>query len=334
MAEIRTVDDPRLTPVMLRRELLGEGWNDKAIARMVRAGVWARPRHGAYVDASAWRSADHVGRHEIRARAVLAQTKASAALCMLSAASVWDLSFWGDLPLDTVHTLRSDMRSGRREAGVAQHHGTVQDGDLTMRHDVPVVAATRLGLELPTVVDLEHALCFVNELLRRNETTVDELRDRYESMVRWPHSLKTDLVLKLAHGKCQSVGENRFWYLCWRQHLPRPEPQYEVRDPVTGEVVAELDFAWPDHGVFAEFDGKVKYTRLLLPGQSPGDVVLAEKAREDLVRELTGWRAVRVDWADLGRPEHTAARVRRAFASALADRLRQQQPSPLVRFEP
>ena len=81
-------------------------------------------------------------------------------------------------------------------------------------------------------------------------------------------------------------------------HLPRPRLQYHVYDqPRTAD--RHHDFAWPEHGVYGEFDGKVKYGRLLKPGQDPGDVVFAEKRREDLIRGVTDGIMVRHTWADL-----------------------------------
>ncbi len=41
---------------------------------------------------------------------------------------------------------------------------------------------------------------------------------------------------------------------------------------------------------------------------------MREKAREDLIRELTGWTVIRLTWRDLDLPVHTADRIRRAFA--------------------
>ena len=45
--------DLATTRVMLRKELLAEGWSDSGIAAMVRAKEWVRVRHGAYVSAHA-----------------------------------------------------------------------------------------------------------------------------------------------------------------------------------------------------------------------------------------------------------------------------------------
>jgi hypothetical protein len=62
-----------------------------------------------------------------------------------------------------------------------------------------------------------------------------------------------------------------------------------------------------------EFDGQVKYGRLLPPGQEPGDAVFAEKIREDEIR-ATGLAVVRWTWGDLPRFETVAERLRRAVA--------------------
>lgn len=96
------------------------------------------------------------------------------------------------------------------------------------------------------------------------------------------------------------------------QGLPGPVPQYEIRDN-SGSRSAWVDFCWPDLRTIGEFDGKIKYGRLLRPGQRIEDVVYAEKRREDWLREL-GWLVVRWVWADLEAPALLAARLQRAFA--------------------
>lgn len=300
---------------MLRGALIEQGWTDKAIRRLVDAETWAKARHGAYVDGAAWRATDDVGRHEITARAVFAQAKSELVASHITGAVFWDLPLW-DIDLSTVDGTRRDGRAGRSEAGVRQHRGKLLPEDIVVRHGVEVVSATRLALELPTVVGLEQSMSLVGSLLHRNETDEQLLAARYgNGMDRWPHSLNTDLMLRLADGRPESVSEHRCLFLCWRQGLPKPIPQYEIRDP-EGNVVAVVDFAWPELGVFAEFDGKVKYTRLLKEGESITDVVLREKRREELICELTGWRCIRIIWADLYRPEHTALRLRRLLYRA------------------
>jgi hypothetical protein len=64
-----------------------------------------------------------------------------------------------------------------------------------------------------------------------------------------------------------------------------------------------------------EFDGKIKYGRLLKPGQRIEDVIFEEKLREDALRDL-GWQSVRWLWRDLYRRGVLRERVLRAFARA------------------
>jgi len=54
----------------------------------------------------------------------------------------------------------------------------------------------------------------------------------------------------------------------------------------------------------------VKYGRLLMPGEEPGDAVFREKRREDNLRRLTDFSMIRLTWADLYRGAETAARIR------------------------
>lgn len=79
-----------------------------------------------------------------------------------------------------------------------------------------------------------------------------------------------------------------------------------------GNATAHTDFAWAAQRTVGEFDGKVKYGRLLEPGQDPGDVVFAEKLREDAIR-AQGWEVVRWTWPDLRDFATTAARIRERF---------------------
>jgi hypothetical protein len=79
-----------------------------------------------------------------------------------------------------------------------------------------------------------------------------------------------------------------------------------------GSLAGRCDFGWRRYRTVGEFDGRVKYGRLLKPGQSPGDVVFEEKVREDELRDLR-WRVVRWTWPDLSPGGVVAERLRRAF---------------------
>lgn len=313
-------EHPRLAPVHLRAELLRRGLDDRAIGQMVRTGQLHRVRRGAYVAADVWAALDAPGRHAVRARAAERAARTAVVLSHVSG-----LPFYQDVPTSgvawgNVHLTRLDGRSGRAEAGITQHRGRVLPGDVVELAGLGVMAPPRLLLETAATIPVDAALAVVNHFLHRGFTTLDALRQRYAgAMDHWPASLGTNAVLHLADPRIESVGESRTAYFLWAQGFPAPEPQHEIRDRA-GRLVARVDFAWPELGVFLEFDGRIKYQQLLREGESPTDVVLREKRREELICALTGWRCVRITWADLNDPLRLAARIREAIAAQAAAR--------------
>ena len=295
----------------LRREGLARGVGDKVLARLRREGVLHRLRHGAYTRSTHWRGLDVDGQHLLRVRSVVRAARAEVAVSHTSAAVALGCPVWG-LPLDDVHLLRLDGRAGRREAGVCQHHGSYDDDDLVSIDGLLVTGPARTCLDLTTLTGVEPALVVVDHLLHRGEVSRGQLEHRSRQTPAGPGSLTTGLTLSLADGRSESVGETRVRYRCWRGGLPAPVPQYPV--VAGGRVLYRLDLAWPELGVWLEFDGRDKYVSYLRPGESVVDVVLREKRREEDIARRTGWRCIRVTWRDLSNPDRLIARI----ASVLA----------------
>jgi hypothetical protein len=292
--------------IMLTRELLAAGYHDKAITRLVRRGELLRIRHGAFTFPVHWDQLDGPGRRRLVAVAVLRTARSPVALCGPNAADVLGAPVWD--PDDQIHLLRLDGKAGRREAGRVEHRGQALCEDLTVRDGLPVTAGTRTAIDMLSITDSERALVTINGLLHSGETTLDLIARRAAAMKWNPQTLKDNVVLRLADPRIESAGESRSSWLFWCQHLPKPIPQFEVVDG-RGRVVARVDFAWPDLGAFLEFDGKEKYLRHRRPGESVADAVLRERRRELLICGITGWRCIRITWADLFEPERTAARI-------------------------
>jgi hypothetical protein len=293
--------------ILLRSELLAAGHSDRDIARLLRVEVLHRVRHGAYVDGAAWAAADAAVRHTLRARAVVKQASTRLVLSHASALPFFGAPTWG-VSLDDVHVTRPDARSGRREAGVRQHRGLLLDSDVEIRHGCEVTTGTKTALDVTCCAGAEASLVAVTFFLHNGFTTVQDLKDRYARMTHHPYTLKTDLILRLADGRMESIGETRTFFMLYKAGVPAPVPQYELRDTL-GDLVARLDFAWPELGVWLEFDGRQKYVEHLREGESVIDAVLREKQRESRICELTGWRCVRITWEDLQHPEATVARI-------------------------
>ena len=154
---------------------------------------------------------------------------------------------------------------------------------------------------------LESALVAADSTLHLGLADPDQLEKLFAQLSKWPGIQKLHVVLRMMDGRAESPGESRSRYLFWRHGVPAPELQLKIYDQ-NGVLIAVVDFAWPDQGVFGEFDGEFKYGRLLKPGQEAGEVVFAEKQREDQIRDLTGWRCGRIIWRNLDQHPQTTAR--------------------------
>ena len=116
-------------------------------------------------------------------------------------------------------------------------------------------------------------------------------------------------VAAFADGRSESVGESRSRVVIAACGLPTPELQWPVR---YRGATAYTDFGWVAQRTVGEFDGKIKYGRTLAAGRTPGEVVYAEKLREDAIR-AESWEVVRWTWPDLDDFGPTAKRIRERF---------------------
>jgi hypothetical protein len=304
--------------IFLRRDALAQGYDDRTLRMLVRRSELHRIRRGAFIPMSIWSLFDAAGRHRATARAVLRTAHPSAALTHVSSLLEHEAPTW-HVDLSEVHLTRTDGLAGRREAGVVHHRGALLTKEVVTCHGVPVSPAGRACIELTTMAGVESSLVSTNWLLAQRVTTKEELAALVERFQFWPRSLRSDLVVRLADPRCAWPGEARLSHLLWREHLPRPAPQYEVYDE-RGNLAAVLDFALPEFGVFIEFDGLIKYQRMRREDETLDDVILREKRREELVCLLTGWICIRVTWEDLARPTLTARRIRAVLAGRAASR--------------
>ncbi len=295
--------------IRLRRELIAGGWNDRDIQRAVRSGLIHRVRYGAYVDAALWRLLDSDRhRHRARARAVLRTAHSSSVLTHQSALAEHIGSLWR-LSLDEVALTRTDGVAGRRDAGIVHHSGALHLPEITVRHGVPVSAPARTAVEILSTTDAELGFCLLNALLHAGLTTLEQVRGVAARTDHWPHTLGVRVALGLADPKLSSIAESRTLYLLFRAGVLLPVPQVDVHDAL-GRLLGCVDFLWPNHGVFLEFDGRIKYELFRRPGESLADYLMREKKREERICQETGWVCIRIGWSDLENPSATADRIR------------------------
>lgn len=296
----------------LRPELLAAGYTDDELRRARRTGELVVIRRGAYVPATDERLADATARHALAVRAAVAQLPAGAVVSHVSAAVLLGLRVWG-VPLTRVHVTRSRESGGRQGRQVHVHAALLRADEIVEVDGVPVTTPARTVVDTARRAPFTGSVVIADAALEAGLVDPAALADAVDRARRRPGVAQARRVVAFADGGGQNVGESRSRVLLARAGLPPPVLQWPVSD-FAGQHIGTTDFGWPDRGTVGEFDGMVKYGRLLRPGQSAGDVVVAEKYREDRLRD-EGLRVARWIWRELDDIDMVAARLWRAFAA-------------------
>lgn len=126
---------------------------------------------------------------------------------------------------------------------------------------------------------------------------------------------KARRVASLADARSESAAESLSRAQMHLAGLPAPEVQFEIFNS-DGAFVARCDFGWPAYGLVGEVDGKSKYGDLLRPGRTAADAVMAEKIREERIRQEGFW-VVRWDWGVASDLRALTARIRAGLENAV-----------------
>ena len=197
------------------------------------------------------------------------------------------------------------------------HEGDWVPDDIYSKDEMLLLGPEQCALGAASLTSIRGGLPTLDSLFDLALGTPDSLQAAYRRRSSWPHSRKLQITVRLARPGAESLAESLARHSMWAHHLPEPQLQFKVYD-ADGVLVGITDFAWPEHRLLGEFDGKIKYGRLLKDGEEPGDVIFQEKVREDLLREITGWAMIRYIWRDLYQGELFAARTRRMLYRAHA----------------
>jgi putative AbiEi antitoxin of type IV toxin-antitoxin system len=280
-----------------RAEAIDCGETDHTLATARREGVIIRLRRGMYAPAEDYNTQDDSGKHLLHARAALAAQRGTVALTGQSAAALHGFALY-EQDLTTVHLLRLD-RGSSHHAAQTNHHVVTQEieKDLGMYAGVLAVNPARAVWEVASRSSLEGAVVTADSALHSDpglRNVIEELQERFAY---FPGSRRGRLVIKLADPRAESPGESVTRVQFHRFDIPMPELQYHVFDG-GGSLVGISDFYWEERRHLAEFDGKIKYQRLLRPNETASECVIREKKREDAMRaDLRGM--TRFVWSEI-----------------------------------
>lgn len=295
-----TVQSQRdFAPVPLRRPvLLRCGHADAEIKEQRRRGEIRNVRPGLYLPAQQMDAISAEQRHRVLILGLVPQLRPGSVVSHTSAAVMLGLPLWRTR-LSRVHVSRF-MREGTRASTWVQPHAVSAAMPSVLVDGIAVTAPARTVLDCARLLDFEQAVVIADAALQRGMVNRSELEMELEGSAGMWGVARARAVVEFADGRSESPGESRSRVLFAQSSLPEMALQYAIRDE-RGILVARVDFAIPELRVAGEFDGKVKYGRLLRPDQDPGQVVFEEKQREDAVRDLD-WEMVRWIWNDLPVP--------------------------------
>lgn len=287
------------------------GVDGAALRAATRDGALVRVRYGAYADAARWGELSATARYRLRVRAA-AQRLDGAVFSHDSAAVLHGLPRLGAWPGD-VHVTVPRTGGGRSSRGVRRH----------AVHTVPATCAVdrvRCTSVARTVVDVARTwgvaggLVAADHALAAGLTGARGLAAELRSAADGRGTRAARRVVAAASPLSESVGESLSRARMLEHGLRLPVLQHEVR--AAGELVARVDFWWPDLRLVGEFDGRLKYRAGGVPDpRASEDRVWAEKRREDRLREL-GLRVIRWTWDDALRTTPLVTALTRAGVPA------------------
>lgn len=294
----------------LRRELHIAGYTDGEIRRALRVGDLCPVRRGAYVAGPV--PDDLAAKHLVEVRAAVEALSSDAIVSHVSAVLMHGLPVWS-VPLDRVQITRDRRRTGaRRGRRLHTHSARVDADEIVLLHGIAATSPARTMLDVARSLPFEQAVVIVDAALRRELVDADGLGEAIRRHRGWPGLPAARRVFAFADGRSDNPGESRSRVAIARAGLPAPELQAVIRAGADGRFIGQVDFHWKAVRTVGEFDGKIKYGRLLKPGQDPGEVVFIEKLREDDLRaEDQG--VVRWTWPDLTHFTPVANRIRTRF---------------------
>ncbi|NLG55418.1 MAG: type IV toxin-antitoxin system AbiEi family antitoxin domain-containing protein, partial [Rhodococcus sp.] len=279
--------------IIRRCDALARGYSDKELHRARRCGDLVSLGPGAYAAADDFAALDTYGQHRLRVKAAVHRSN-NAVVSHVSAAVMHGFDVW-NLPLAHVHMTVNRASGGAARDRTFFHATPFSPAEVAEIDGVPVTTAARTLVDLGRTASFEEAVVVGDHALRLGATTPDDLRAALTLCSGRKGVPAARRVIEFVDGGSGSVGESRSRVTILELGLPQPQLQKDIYDAY-GRFVARVDFYWPEFGVVGEFDGFGKYS--MTPGKSERDMLRAEKAREDALREL-GLIVVRWTWADL-----------------------------------
>ncbi|WP_166806482.1 type IV toxin-antitoxin system AbiEi family antitoxin domain-containing protein [Cryobacterium serini] len=282
--------------LILAESLRASGLTTHAVRALLASGELVRIRRGIYILGAAWRGGHSADRYRLFVRATVLAAEQPLVLSHHSAAVLHDLPIIGPWP-QVVHAINNDTAGGS-SARFTTSHRSVAEPETVMVNGCAVTSLPRTLIDVAAssiflvgVTMMDHALRVDQERVqveRRRGTlgtpalTKDALYAELASVNPRSGGAQVRRVIEFANPLSANPGESLSRVRL--QELGFEIPELQVSFVVKGHEYW-VDFFWRGVRKIGEFDGKIKYTRgAILGDRHPGDVVVVEKNRENLLR--------------------------------------------------
>ena len=281
--------------LITRRQALEAGISARGIGRRLASGAFVQIERGAYRIGGA-----PITWHQ---RVLAACLAGPAVASHRSAARLWGFPVDRDDDIVEVTALRHRRR---HVADVRWHESQrLEDRYLAEVDCIPLTTPVRTIIDLGVVLDADALEATLYTAMRMRMASIEGIERALDDLGELRLGRKqVRRVLKRARSyrrKPESSLETRFLQLIRDAGLPIPIPQYELRNP-RGELVARVDFAYPDERLVIELDGARWHS--IDPDKQ------RDRDREQRIIDL-GNRVVRFTWKEVhDQPDDVVSKVR------------------------
>ena len=290
------------------------GLSARIVERAVRNGEVRRLTRGVFVADSVWRQASRRGRHLLLVDAAV-RLQPRAVVSHHSAALLHGLPTPFRMPEWVALTTDCSTRTATPRTLLRLEPAALPQVHIDNLVGLVVTTVDRTVIDCLRELSLPDAVAIGDAALREGSVSRASLERVRAEQRGWPYITNADRALPILDGRRENWFESWSFARLWQQGIEPPEPQVGVYDP-RGRFLGRVDGLWLDVGVVAEADGSGKYLGEFAPdgasGEAAARVVLAEKVREDRIRDC-GLEFVRWSVDDMARdPRAVAERVERA----------------------
>ncbi len=294
-----------LTTAQLQRM----GLSHNEIRTRLSHGMLRRLRRGAYVLGSI---DDPSTQHRLLMEATVASVHEGNVFSHVSAGVLHGLPVPRE-ELGRATMIRLSSGHGDKGPHLTVRKTALAPDEIELRDGLRVTTLPRTVFDLARTQPFDWAVIVADAALRRG-LAPDVLAATISRHSRLKGSVRAGRACHVASPLADSPLESVSRLRMLEAGLPIPQLQFEVIDG-NGEFVARTDFGWPELGLLGEVDGKAKYGSLVPEGREVADVVMAEKRREERLRDLGYWV---VRWGAAEAWNGTfVPRLRRAMARSL-----------------